>query len=267
MAIALLRKISLVCRQIMAAFCSLGAAVSEDRILDTYVICSTPRTGSTLLCELLASTGVAGNPHSYFRSQDIDRWASEWGLQQGWRFDSYIDAVRRFTATPNGVLGLRIMWGTLDEVLYELRSLRNDESDLTVLEAAFGSLRYIHLSREDVVGQAISLFRAEESNYWHSTQPGLPRRSVQYDYDEIAKRVESLEKDDRAWVEWFESLGIEPLSVSYEALDLHPRATTEEVLGYLGLEHIGEVSAPNKKLADETTEIWRDKFLLEASAT
>ena len=31
---------------------------------DSYMICSTPRTGSTLLCELLESTGVAGRPES-----------------------------------------------------------------------------------------------------------------------------------------------------------------------------------------------------------
>jgi len=31
-----------------------------------YLVCSTPRSGSTLLCELLKSTGVAGRPDEYF---------------------------------------------------------------------------------------------------------------------------------------------------------------------------------------------------------
>ena len=36
---------------------------------NSYIICSTPRTGSTLLCSLLRATNVAGIPESYFRSQ------------------------------------------------------------------------------------------------------------------------------------------------------------------------------------------------------
>ena len=34
-----------------------------------YVVCSTQRSGSTYLCRLLASTGVAGNPQEYFEAR------------------------------------------------------------------------------------------------------------------------------------------------------------------------------------------------------
>src|SRR4051812_39199959 len=32
----------------------------------SYLVCATPRSGSTLLCELLSATGVAGRPQEYF---------------------------------------------------------------------------------------------------------------------------------------------------------------------------------------------------------
>ena len=32
----------------------------------SYLVCATERSGSTLLCELLAGTGVAGRPEEYF---------------------------------------------------------------------------------------------------------------------------------------------------------------------------------------------------------
>jgi len=32
----------------------------------SYLVAATPRSGSTLLCELLASTGVAGRPAERF---------------------------------------------------------------------------------------------------------------------------------------------------------------------------------------------------------
>src|SRR5687767_6906049 len=33
-----------------------------------YLVCATPRSGSTLLCEALKATGVAGRPGEYFES-------------------------------------------------------------------------------------------------------------------------------------------------------------------------------------------------------
>ena len=33
----------------------------------SYLICSTPRSGSTLLCEALTNTGVAGRPEEYYQ--------------------------------------------------------------------------------------------------------------------------------------------------------------------------------------------------------
>ena len=68
-----------------------------------------------------------------------------------------------------------------------------------VLEAVFGRLRFVHLNRHDVVGQAISLYRAEQTDYWHSTQPQEPKQAAAYDFQEISERVDSLRNDDAAW--------------------------------------------------------------------
>ena len=47
---------------------------------ESYILCGTPRTGSTFLCALLKSTGVAGIPESYFREPDEPTWATQWGI-------------------------------------------------------------------------------------------------------------------------------------------------------------------------------------------
>jgi LPS sulfotransferase NodH len=46
----------------------------------SYLLCGTPRTGSTFLCSLLASTGVAGRPESFFREPDERWWAERLGV-------------------------------------------------------------------------------------------------------------------------------------------------------------------------------------------
>ena len=84
------------------------------------VICATPRTGSSLLCGLLASTGVAGIPESYFRREDEGAWAQRWGLPARAGVRDFGDFVRHALAagrTANGVFGVRTMWGTMDELV------------------------------------------------------------------------------------------------------------------------------------------------------
>ena len=39
---------------------------------EAYVICTSPRSGSTLLCKLLVATGVAGLPASHFHEAMTD---------------------------------------------------------------------------------------------------------------------------------------------------------------------------------------------------
>jgi trehalose 2-sulfotransferase len=34
----------------------------------SYLVCATPRSGSTLVCQALKGTGVAGRPEEYFEA-------------------------------------------------------------------------------------------------------------------------------------------------------------------------------------------------------
>jgi hypothetical protein len=71
----------------------LAAWVPDCKGVDSYLICGTPRTGSTLLCGLLTATGVAGRP------EDGDRISDEWVP----RFDSaevhgYVETIDEHNA-------------------------------------------------------------------------------------------------------------------------------------------------------------------------
>src|SRR5215212_2367911 len=87
----------------------------------SYVLCGTPRTGSTLLCSLLCSTGVLGRPESYLREPDEVAWATKFGLAtEGGRIRdgrALVDAARSAGASGNGVLGDRLKWGSLGRMM------------------------------------------------------------------------------------------------------------------------------------------------------
>ncbi len=125
-----------------------GSGLTEPRL--SYLICATPRSGSTLLCAALDGTGIAGHPEEHFevlletgrprqprdyfqRSNDPEVWAllddpefrdilGEYGgryaehparREPDWRppeFEKLSERALQEGTTPNGVLGTKIMW-------------------------------------------------------------------------------------------------------------------------------------------------------------
>ena len=137
-----------------------------------YIICALPRSGSTLLCDLLASTGVAGRPASFYRSQSIPRWARRLNLSVTELADekefnrAYVAAVLRAGAGDTGLFGLRLMWESVEELSRRLDTLYPGLPDDAVrFERAFGPTRYVHLLRQDKVMQAVSRLKAIQTDW------------------------------------------------------------------------------------------------------
>src|SRR4051794_39995083 len=100
---------------------------SMSAIERAYLICATPRSGSTLLCELLKATGVAGRPEEYFETlratgvprqprpyfEDVadpavlDLLSPGEPVEPETAFDPA--AGRRAGTTPNGVFGAKVI--------------------------------------------------------------------------------------------------------------------------------------------------------------
>ena len=55
------------------------------------------------------------------------------------------------------------------------------------LERCFGPLKFVYIRREDVVAQAVSWARAEQTKVWHRTHASDPvqHESPQYSFDLI----------------------------------------------------------------------------------
>ena len=247
--------------------------------ISSYIICATPRSGSTLLCDLLSETGVAGQPHSYYRQQDILDWARGWGVplpdaSHRTAFDrSYLAAVLRAGSSENGVFGIRLMLGSVADLCTRLRGLYPDLHDEAALfERAIGTTLYIHLSRQDKIGQAVSRLRAEQSGLWHVSADGTERERtspplpVVYDAGRLSSYLTELETDDAAWATFFKRNRIEPLALTYETMVAAPQVVLAGILSALGLdpEVAATVDVKTAKLADQTSLEWADRFRVES---
>ncbi|PZG55993.1 hypothetical protein C1I98_02095 [Spongiactinospora gelatinilytica] len=143
-------------------------AVTESRDaagrVDSYFVCATPRTGSSLLLGLLESTGVAGRPQAYFRRPDEPLWADRWRIPRAadgsWAYADFLRTALAEGRGENGVFGAKLMWESLGQMLGELRALYPEfdpelaEDDARLLTRVFGRTRLVFVRRDDVVDRA-----------------------------------------------------------------------------------------------------------------
>jgi trehalose 2-sulfotransferase len=240
-----------------------------------YLLCSTPRTGSTLLCGLLESTGVAGHPASYFRRPDEDAFVAQWAIPRPSdkvsSYGEFLKAALAAGTTDNGVFAARIMWGTLDDLLERLGTVFPDVAgeDLDLLNQAFTRPRFVYLQRHDVLGQAVSLLRAEQTDVWHHADGSEPQQLKQdpiYDFERLRRMIRKIEDDNAAWRKWFASVGIRPYSVAYEDLESDQEAATRGVLEFLELElpPSRTIVGRHTRLRDQLSAEWVERYRAES---
>jgi LPS sulfotransferase NodH len=237
--------------------------------LDSYLLCATPRSGSTLLCGLLDSSGVAGHPASYFNRRSLDDYADRWGVarpRDGRIDDVFVRAALAAGRTSNGVFGGRVMAETLPELTGDLTAATPvpAPTELELLSARFGRLRFVHLRRCDVVAQAVSWARALQTHFWHpgeAVEPG--GRAPRYDEELIGRLVATIERSEAAWTAWFAAQRVVPCEVTYEELAADPLRTARRVLDDLGLTVPPDrhLVVGHRRQADDLNADWIARFI------
>ncbi|WP_299728560.1 Stf0 family sulfotransferase [uncultured Tateyamaria sp.] len=236
---------------------------------DAYILCTTPRSGSTLLCGLLRDSGVAGNPQSYFHRPDVATWRADLDLDKNAALSDILAAAQQAGRRGTDIFGLRLQRHSADFFFSQLSQLHpGKHTDAERVTTAFGLTRYIYLTRDDKVAQAVSLVRAQQSGLWHRNADGTehertdPGEPLHYDADAIAAELDTLTGYDAAWRDWFVREGIEPLHLTYADLVQDPQNTLLKILHFLQIDvaALPPVALSMGKLADATSDAWIAQF-------
>lgn len=245
---------------------------------DAYVLCTSPRSGSTLLCHLLTATDVAGNPKSWFHDSSISDWQNYFDLALDASLSErdvlaviFRSAVAKGTSNK-GMFGLRLQCHSFDFFQEKLAVLHPSlSSDAQRFHASFGRTLYIYLTRLDKIEQAVSYVKAMQSGLWHAAPDGTelerlsPPKEPIYDADAIRGRYEEMTAYDQHWEQWFATEQISPLRVNYESLSADPIETSRRILDSLGLnpDFATGLEVGVLKLADQTSLNWIARFRSE----
>ena len=236
----------------------------------SLIICATPRSGTTLLCDLLAETGVTGRPNSFYRVESAAYFAGQLGVADGPDFDRrYFDAILAEGRGSTDLFSMRVMWPSVTEISAKLGSLFPDETtDAGRIAAAFGTPLYLFVERRDKVVQAISRVKAEQSGLWHREADGSVReqggeyRRPQYDRAAIEASIAETTAHLAEWRKWFAHEGITPLAQTYEELSTDPAGTIRALLTALGRDPSAadQIVPRTSKLADAVSRDWAERY-------
>jgi len=223
----------------------------------SYLVCATPRSGSTLVCHALEETGVAGRPEEYFealRHSGRPRRPEEYFLgveDQSIRdhlgersvgsdpqprsplwsraaYDRYLEWAFETGTTENGVFGAKLMWGYFGEFVSLLRNVPpyRDVPLAELLPTVFPHLTFVRVVRANKVRQAVSLWKAVQTATWRE--------------DDLSAKASSIEEDGGPPYRSFVEAHRPQLRFHYRAIDhLLDQLLVEEAAWDAFFEHAG----------------------------
>ncbi|BCP54555.1 hypothetical protein K32_31720 [Kaistia sp. 32K] len=218
----------------------------------TIAIVGAQRSGTSLLCSLMAATGQLGRPGEFFNSgakMFINRHGADTTLH---RLN-----VARAHMSPNGVFSLKLFPGHLDSAARDV-----------YLWEFFPNPVFVRVFRDDLLGQAISLARAWQTEKWNSRITG-PSVEPSYSRLEIDRALADITNENARWDRYFARNRIVPMKVRYEDLQREPASILRDIAKLVGVTLAKPPGIEDSDLQiqrDHRTEQWRSTFLAEAGS-
>ncbi|MGE0722920.1 MAG: Stf0 family sulfotransferase [Alphaproteobacteria bacterium] len=227
-------------------------------VVRPYVIATTQRTGSTLLCHLLAGTGAMGVPTEYVKhpgavpamAARLDAVAPDGSI----RMSKYVRRLLAQRSTPNGVFGVKLHF-------HQLRT----NADSIALRKLVGGAPHVWLRRHDLLAQAISFAIARATMRFHEAEGSArPVEAPPFDPLGVLLAIQAIANQDMGWKIHFQANAIVPLEIFYEELVADPEWVCRRVCALMGIEPSAPISldrVPLRRQRSAVYDEWRARFL------
>lgn len=252
-----------------------------------YLVLASQRSGSTLLVESLRTSGVAGEPEEFFQylpATSLPPQPREWfaGVEDesilrllapltpgtpatetsaAWR-----DRIRAAGRTANGVWGGKLMWNQTALLVEWADGLPDRSGDdlLSAIGDVIGkNVLLVHVSREDTVAQAVSMWRAVQTQVWRGSADAEIDARAEYNADAIAHLHRILVDQEQSWTRWFAETGVRALEIGFADLATDTTTQVGRVLDALGLDPALAPPPALKRQGDRRSDDWIDRFTAE----
>jgi LPS sulfotransferase NodH len=237
----------------------------------SYVICTLPRSGSYLLCDLLSQTDYLGYPAEYYDDANRSYYDRLIGAEKARDYNIVFDYAMRIGATPNGMFGAKVLWHQLQHLkqAFQRCGSYTDWQPTEIIHRLLPAPRYIHLIRRDKLRQAVSYCRAMDTGIWFSLAGNTPTaagRPAEYDARRIEYWLHAMQQWERSWVHEFARIGATVLTLYYEDLVADPLGAVVQVHRFLDTPVTVDLQRLKPRLARQSgaeSATWARRYLLE----
>ncbi|MGH7198805.1 MAG: Stf0 family sulfotransferase, partial [Candidatus Omnitrophota bacterium] len=204
-------------------------------------------------------------PFEYFHPDAVD------GItclpRAGGNFPEDLEKVLARGTTPNGVFGVKTHWNGFRCFINKAKKTEPYKTMAApeIIGSIFPNVHYIRLRRKDILRQAVSLAKAQQSRIFSvpATQPHVNKKPLKYDYFKLCDLRESLVQDEAAWQDYFRKYSIKPLEIFYEDMVAGYEETLKRALDFLRIEAAPGSPLPEpplKQLSDEVNDAWYGRY-------
>ncbi|NEQ48605.1 MAG: hypothetical protein F6K11_00520 [Leptolyngbya sp. SIO3F4] len=248
---------------------------SADLILSEFlpnqsiIICSTGRSGSTLLSRTLGSLGYFGKPIEFFRSDMLANNGVHSSVNE---FYNYLAKVYTLGSTSNQVFSAKLHWDHLRKVLQIVRTDPDlkSKSEIEILSKLFPNPIFIFIRRNDLVRQAISMEIGNQTGVYlilkaQSEQSPQQQQQLFFRPLNIYRCKQGLQQRNQNWRSFFQENHIPFLEVVYENLVQDFETTMRQVIENCNVttptENL-EITQATKKQGNQLNERWLKYYRL-----
>ncbi|MDO8354178.1 MAG: Stf0 family sulfotransferase [Aestuariivirga sp.] len=216
-----------------------------------YIVMSSPRTGSSMLCAALSDTSLAGKPAEFMHKKTLKN--ENHPEADAETLTQYIKKFMSENVTSNGVFGMKMHFNQFGNLFSQKQN-----GFKRGLEFLGNFQKFILIYRHDKLLQAISEMLASESDLWGSDEEksrfSLGRPFQESDVLTISRILNRQIHEEYAWRDILQQLGVNFHSVKYEDLAGATKRELQGVKEYLGIKELEPVELVAKmvKLADPT---------------
>jgi len=229
-----------------------------------YVICTTPRSGSTYFCGVLEKGGIMleekniGPFYEIFKGYKIKSlYLSNAGVEKN--LQKIFDNIR----TKKGFSGFKLMKNQLP-LINILLGNREDKFILLKMNKNYfpKDTKFIWLIRKNIVRQAISYYLAVESGFWKKERSiSVKTPPILFDKYKIAKYVGKIMADNYSWEKFFRKNKITPLVFYYGDFVSEDKKCLLSIEDFFG-SHLSKSNFKStlKKQSNSINDLWENKY-------
>lgn len=220
-----------------------------DATTKTLIIASTGRCGSHMLGHALQKTNCFGFPLEYVNPSNIDSWKTRFGKKN---LEDTLTAIQYHRTSPNGVFGIKIHYS-------HIKSFKGFNN----LKSCFKNAYFVHLTRKNVVKQAVSMFIAEQTGVWITGQK--PKNiTPEYSFKNINRCLKQIIKDNASWQYILEVNACNYIQMDFDIVRLNLEKSIRKIANHMNID-VDLKKIPTQQVTKKQSDIlnsdWESRFL------